>query len=194
MGTSDGPQTRLSPPGNFGETLPSYGAIVDLEVLRWPVDQERVDELRDHGTPRLLLVDPGVAPPPAPDCLEDWIVAGASPDEIAARREAVLHRAAHHGTRPLLDDDGLLHHRDTWVSLSPVEQSLAAALLARFGTVVTRDTLAQRAWPAGLPTRNALDVHVLRLRRRISAIGLEIRTVRARGYLLQFAPNGSNGH
>lgn len=162
-------------------------------MVRWPLEQERVDDLRDHGTPRLLLIDPGVAPPLAPDCLEDWFVAGASADEIAARREAVLHRAANHGTRPLLDEDGLLHHRDTWVSLSPVEQSLAAALLDRFGTVVTRESLAQRAWPAGLPTRNALDVHVLRLRRRISAIGLEIRTVRARGYLLQLASNGSNG-
>ena len=42
---------------------------------------------------------------------------------------------------------GCLHHRDHWVSLSPVEQSLAAALLDRFGAVVARDTLAVRAWP-----------------------------------------------
>ena len=58
-------------------------------------------------------------------------------------------------------------------------------LLDRFGAVVTRDTLADRAWPSGVPTRNALDVHVLRLRRRIAPLGLEIRTVRSRGYLLQ---------
>ena len=37
------------------------------------------------------------------------------------------------------------------------------------------------------PTRNALDVHILRLRRRIAELGLEIRTVRSRGYLLQAA-------
>ena len=60
-----------------------------------------------------------------------------------------------------------------------------AALLDRFGAVVTRDTLADRAWPRGVPTRNALDVHVLRLRRRIAPLGLEIRTVRSRGYLMQ---------
>ena len=104
-------------------------------------------------------------------------------------------RAEAHGVAPTLDTDGLLHHRDHWVSLSPVEQSLAAALLDRFGAVVARDTLAGRAWPDGLPTRNALDVHVLRLRRRIAPLGLEIRTVRARGYLLQAANgNGTNGH
>jgi DNA-binding response OmpR family regulator len=71
------------------------------------------------------------------------------------------------------------------VSLSPVEQSLASAMLDRFGAVVTRDILADRAWPSGVPTRNALDVHVLRLRRRIAPLGLEIRTVRSRGYLMQ---------
>jgi DNA-binding response OmpR family regulator len=79
----------------------------------------------------------------------------------------------------------LLHHRDVWVSLSPVEQALAAVLLDRFGAVVTREMLADRAWPTGVPTRNALDVHVLRLRRRIAPVGLEIRTVRSRGYLMQ---------
>ena len=54
--------------------------------------------------------------------------------------------------------------------------------------------LAERAWPTGVPTRNALDVHVLRLRRRIAPLGLEIRTVRARGYLLQAASANGNGN
>jgi len=58
-------------------------------------------------------------------------------------------------------------------------------MVDRFGAVVTRETLADRAWPTGVPTRNALDVHVLRLRRRIASLGLEIHTVRSRGYLMQ---------
>ena len=40
-------------------------------------------------------------------------------------------------------------------------------------------------WPKGAPGRNALDVHVLRLRRRLAPLGLAIRTVRVRGYLLE---------
>ena len=48
-----------------------------------------------------------------------------------------------------------------------------------------REVLSKHAWPEGAPTRNALDVHILRLRRRIAELGLEIRTVRSRGYLLQ---------
>jgi DNA-binding response OmpR family regulator len=70
-----------------------------------------------------------------------------------------------------------------------VERSLAGALTERLGAVVGREPLAQRAWPGGLPTRNALDVHMLRLRRRLEPLGLEVRTVRSRGYVLQ--PTGS---
>jgi len=158
---------------------------VDVERLRWPAERDRVAELRRSGVPRLLEIEEHDTPPAPADCLEDWVRVGAPAADVAARMRAVVARAEQHGARPVLDADGLLHHRDAWVSLSPVEQALAAGLLERFGTVVGRDALAERAWPAGVPTRNALDVHVLRLRRRIAALGLEIRTVRSRGYLLQ---------
>ena len=158
---------------------------MNVEVVRWPADSVRLAELRDAATPRLLVVADDAEPPIPVDCLEDWVVAAASERELDARRRSLQIRSEQHAVRPLLDDDGLLHHRDSWVSLSPVEQSLASAMLDRFGAVVTRDMLADRAWPAGSPTRNALDVHVLRLRRRIAPLGLEIRTVRSRGYLLQ---------
>jgi hypothetical protein len=162
---------------------------VNVEVLRWPVDAQRLADLRENRVPRLLVVaddDDGDHEIPLPvDCLEDWVLVNAPEWEVDARRQALQLRAGEHAVRPLLDDDGLLHHRDTWVSLSPVEQSLAAVLLDRFGAVVTREMLADRAWPSGVPTRNALDVHVLRLRRRIAPLALEIRTVRSRGYLMQ---------
>ncbi len=158
---------------------------MNIELLRWPHDDVRLAESRDAGRPRLVVVDDDAEPPMTADCLEDWVFAGATPREVELRTRSLIARAEQHGARPLLDDDGLLHHRDAWVSLSPVEQSLASALLDRFGAVVARDTMADRAWPAGVPTRNALDVHVLRLRRRIAPLGLEIRTVRSRGYLMQ---------
>ncbi len=74
---------------------------------------------------------------------------------------------------------------DGWVSLSPVERALAA----RAGRAVRCGRRSRVAGSPGVaggaPTRNALDVHVLRLRRRIAPLGLEVRTVRSRGYLLQ---------
>ncbi len=168
---------------------------VNVEMLRWPSDQRRLAELREQRVPRLLVVGDDADPPLLTDCLEDWVAAIAPEREVDARRRALALRAEQHGVRPLLDGDGLLHHREAWVSLSPVEQSLAGVFLDRFGAVVTRDSLSDRAWPTGLPTRNALDVHVLRLRRRISPLGLEIRTVRSRGYLMQQAEhNGALVH
>jgi hypothetical protein len=158
---------------------------MNVEMLRWPSDQRRLSELREQRIPRLLIVGEDHEPPLISDCLEDWVAVVAPERELDARKRALALRAEQHGTRPVLDADGLLHHYDEWVSLSPVEQSLANALLDRFGAVVTREALADRAWPSGVPTRNALDVHVLRLRRRIAVLGLEIRTVRSRGYLMQ---------
>ena len=44
---------------------------------------------------------------------------------------------------------------------------MADSLVQRFGAVVARDALARAGWPGSSPGRNALDVHVLRLRRRL---------------------------
>jgi DNA-binding response OmpR family regulator len=94
---------------------------------------------------------------------------------------------------PSLDEDGVLRVSDRWVSLPPVEARLAAALLHRYGAVVSREALARAGWPAGSPGRNALDVHVLRLRRRLAPLALAIRTVRSRGYLLERGADPASG-
>jgi hypothetical protein len=161
------------------------GRGVDVVLVRWPEESVRLDRLRVDGTPRLLLVGPQEPPPESTDCVEDWIRLPADDRDVRARVAALAVRAALERTVPELDGDGLLRYRGEWVSLSPVERALARAMVDRFGAVVGREALAKRAWPAGAPTRNALDVHVLRLRRRIAPLGLEVRTVRSRGYLLQ---------
>jgi DNA-binding response OmpR family regulator len=151
------------------------------------VEQVRRDELQREGRPRLLLLEDGVPPPlTAPDDIEDWIRVPAGEGDLRARVEGLRRRAeARTDPVPLLDEDGVLRLGDRWVSLPPVEARLTAALLDRYGAVVSRDALARAGWPAGAPGRNALDVHVLRLRRRLAPLALAIRTVRARGYLLE---------
>ncbi len=84
-----------------------------------------------------------------------------------------------------MDSDGVLRFRGKWVSLPPLETRMMEVLLSRFGAVVSREALAKAGWPEGINGRNALDVHVLRLRRRLEPLGLVIRTVRSRGYLLE---------
>lgn len=154
-------------------------------MLRWPAERARRAELQLQGCPRLLLVEDGAPPVPVDD-LEDWIRVPAGEVDLRVRVDGLRHRVESR-LRPLpaLDDDGVLRLDGRWVSLPPVEARLTAALLDRYGAVVSRDNLAQAGWPEGSPGRNALDVHMLRLRRRLSTVALAIRTVRSRGYLLE---------
>jgi hypothetical protein len=162
---------------------------VDVVLLRWPAEASRREQLVERGAPRLLLLEDDENPPVACDCLEDWIRVPAAEGDVAARvRNLAFRLSLHDSGAPSLDADGVLRYNTAWVPLPPVEGRLTDALLSRFGAVVSRDNLARAGWPEGAPGRNALDVHVLRLRRRIAPLGLVIRTVRSRGYLLE---NGS---
>jgi DNA-binding response OmpR family regulator len=166
---------------------------VDVVLVRWPAEAPRRQRLVDEQQPRLLLVEEDAPLPDTVDCLEDWMRVPVDEAELAARIRSLSVRAEAHATpsRPELDEDGVLRRGGAWVSLPPVEARLTAALLERLGTVVSRDALARAGWPEGAPGRNALDVHVLRLRRRLSTVGLVIRTVRSRGYLLELSTSAS---
>jgi DNA-binding response OmpR family regulator len=170
---------------------------MDVTMLRWPEEEGRRAQISEAGAPRLLLVQDGQEPPVVADCLEDWIRVPAAENEVRARVDALTVRSrahssprdnGHEPTGPVLDDFGVLRINGAWVALPPLEARLAEALLDRMGAVTSRDLLVRAGWPAGAPGRNALDVHVLRLRRRLQPIGLAIRTVRSRGYLMEAAP------
>lgn len=166
-----------------------------MALLRWPEEDARRARLRVAGDPRLLLVEDGQEPPPVCDCLEDWIRVPASDSDIRARVNALTERSrAHRNDAPGLDGHGVLRFEGRWVALPPLEARLTDALVSRFGAVASREAMIKAGWPDGAPGRNALDVHVLRLRRRLLPLGLAIRTVRSRGYLLERAPERSNGH
>lgn len=159
---------------------------MEVALLRWPDEQARRERLSVAGGPRLLLLEDGAPPPSVLDCLEDWIRIPAAEDEVRARVQALsVRREAHSHAVPGIDADGVLRFRGKWTSLPPLETRMTELLLSRFGAVVSRDALAKAGWPDGITGRNALDVHVLRLRRRLEPLGLVIRTVRSRGYLLE---------
>ena len=159
---------------------------MDVVLVRWPAEEERRARLAEEGVPRLLLVEDAAPPPLAVDDLEDWIRVPADEVDLHARVENLNRRSRSRAAAlPELDGDGVLRVGAAWVPLPPVEARLTFALVDRFGAVVSRDALARAGWPDGAPGRNALDVHVLRLRRRLIGLGLAIRTVRSRGYLLE---------
>lgn len=155
-------------------------------MLRWPEDRREREELARLGRARLLLVDVDSAPPVAADPLEDWVRASADDLDVRARLEGLRLRLEQTlELVPELDEDGVIRFGERWAPLPPVEARLTSALVRRFGAVVSRDDLSAAGWPEGAPGRNALDVHVLRLRRRLRPVRLAIRTVRSRGYLLE---------
>jgi hypothetical protein len=167
---------------------------VDVVMVRWPGDEDRLDRLRAERRPRLLLVESGAAPPLPADDLEDWIRVPAQEVDMMARLAGLERRYRENGTvLPEVGEDGVLRMGRTWVSLPPVDHRLATVLVERFGAVVSREALARAGWPEGSPARNALDVHVLRLRRRLGPLGLVIRTVRSRGYALELAERDATG-
>ena len=162
--------------------------MVDVRTLHWPEDEERRLRLQEAGEPRLLLVSAQQAPPRVTDPLEDWIRLPAGEIDRRARIDTLRARAGGTGgAEPTIDGDGLVRTSDGWVSVAPVEARLASLLIENFGAVVSREALGDVAWPDGPVQRNALDVRILRLRRRLNDIGLVIRTIRSRGYLLERA-------
>jgi hypothetical protein len=158
-----------------------------VELVRWPADRQRRDELAAAGRPRLLLVEHDAIPPQALDHLEDWIRIPARQDDIAARRR-VLCRRSITATPIHLDSDGLLRRGGAWVALSPVELRLFRQLYAAQGAVVDRARLSRalRPSPAAAGDR-PLDTVMVRVRRRVRPLGALIHTVPRVGFLLELA-------
>jgi DNA-binding response OmpR family regulator len=157
--------------------------VVDVALVAWPAEAEWLERLRRTGQPRLLLIPSDADPPVSGEDLEDWVRTPADPLEVHARVTTLKVRAAR-VARPQLDDSGRLYVGSHWVDLSPIEYRLVGPLLEYFGALVSRDELLNAAWPDAHPSPNQLDVHILRLRRRLEPTGLRLRTLRTRGYSL----------
>ena len=75
---------------------------------------------------------------------------------------------------------------DQSLDLPPRERALLELLLTRAGKVVTKEAIVQSLTSLeDMLSDNAIEQYVSRLRRRITAYGLSLRTVRGIGYLLE---------
>ena len=159
----------------------------DVVVLRWPEQSGESLTLARAGRPRLLLVGPDADPPVVADWNVDWVRLPADERDVAARIQA-LARRVRPPERPRIDEAGRLLYADGWVALSPIEARLAGLLAERFETIVSADALCDHGWADDgkrRPRSNALRVHLTRLRRRLAPLGLEVRSVRSKGFVLQ---------
>jgi DNA-binding winged helix-turn-helix (wHTH) protein len=159
----------------------------EVKLVRWPAESARRDRYRALGVLRLLVVEGGVPAPVSADVREDWVRAPVSDDDLKARVASLRAKAEAHRL-PHVDPNGVLRYAGRSITVSRTETDLLECLVRQFGVLVTREML-RECLPdrPGGASRNALDLHIMRVRRRIRPLGLVIRTVWGRGYLLEAA-------
>lgn len=158
-----------------------------VKLIRWPIEADVRNDCRKAGIPRLLVVEAGNDAPVCADPTEDWIRAPAPRGDVEARIEALVQRA--YGQKvPTVDSTGVLCFGTNSVAISSTQVGIMEHFVAHYGEVVYRAELEQQVvTTTGKITRNALDLQIMRLRRRIAAVGLNITTVWGRGYILESA-------
>ena len=93
---------------------------------------------------------------------------------------------------PVLDQDGLLRLGSRWVAISDVQLPVVALLLDRLGRLVRgSEILAAYVTAGGSGSEASLRSLVHRVRCRLGELGLELRSVRGRGFVLDLAPPGT---
>jgi two-component system OmpR family response regulator len=159
-----------------------------LSVLR------RMRDRRSH-VPVLILT--------ARDTLEDRVIGldlGADDymtkpfdlPEFEARVRALIRRGLYnagasmtHGRLRFDTAARRLFYDDQPIEMSARELALTELLLARQGKVVSKEQIMNQLFGFGEDVgSNAIEVYVHRVRRRLEPLGIDIRTVRGMGYLL----------
>jgi DNA-binding response OmpR family regulator len=103
---------------------------------------------------------------------------------MRVRISTVAARAARHAQPPEVKGDGRLAFRGHWVGLTGMEEAVARVLSEHFGEVVDHPTVEAAASAVRRPSPNALRVSISRLRKRIAPLGLVVRRVHNRGYVM----------
>ena len=117
-------------------TIDSPATIEGIAIVRWPEEELRNTQLARARTPRILVVEPECPPPEieTDDPFVDWVRDPIDERELQAHVVALLERAS--AVRPILGDHGVVWRGATWIALSPIEERLTAAFLARPGRVL----------------------------------------------------------
>jgi hypothetical protein len=166
--------------------LDSLGLFPHVAILRWPADAVLIAYSRAEGRSCLLLVEADGDLPVLAGWSDDWIRLPARDSDIQARAAMLEARIARPDPLPEVDLDGHLLFDSRGVFLSPSEEALMRLLCQRFGQVVDVESLAGAVGEGGM-SANAVRVQLTRLRKRIGTVGLVVRAIHGRGYVLEQA-------
>lgn len=159
----------------------------NIQFLRWPHQSSQRQEFIDNRVPVLWIVESNVEAPECVDPLEDWVRPPLRQRDVDTRVDCLASRARSEQA-PTISADNVLYIKDSRLPLADSEAVIMTALVENFQKVVHRRKLAERGWGmASDEHRNALDLRILRLRRRIEPLNLSIVTVWGHGYLLDSA-------
>lgn len=126
---------------------------------------------------------------------DDYIVKPFAFSELFARVDAVCRRSGHRPSPVLaagpirldLTNRRVTAH-DKHIDLTPTEFTILELLMRNAGQVTTRRALCEHVWEGDWDgVTNVIEVHINRLRNKLSQTGNEgmIQTVRGRGYSLR---------
>jgi two-component system, OmpR family, response regulator len=131
---------------------------------------------------------------------DDYLAKPCYPDELLARIEAILRRAA--PSAPEAIEIGGLRlvpaSRDVYfqgkrLDLTSMEVEILECLMGSFGKVVSRDRLSLRLYNRlSAPFERNIDTHVSRIRRKMGDGRGMILSVRGTGYQIRFPPASSS--
>ena len=165
--------------------LPNMDGLTVLKKLRARKQTTRVIILtaQDSLEDRIAGLDAGA---------DDYLVKPIKLAELAARLRAQLRREhtvlsseIQYPPLTLHINERIVSYHDQPFGLSPRELSLFESLLLRVGKVVSKESLIENIsdWDDTLG-KNAIEVYMHRLRKKLLSVGLEVRTVRGLGYML----------
>lgn len=156
-----------------------------VRFVRWPAESNIREECKALQHLCLLVVEHGAPPPEQVSIYEDWVRPPIVPEDLEARVSQLAARAVLN-EKPVLDPAGILYFRDTSVTLSPTQCEMLTPLVARYCQLVYRNELRKILEQCGASSSsNAIDLHVMRLRRRLQLVGLALRNVWGRGFVIE---------